>query len=684
MPKFRIKDWLGGLITDNDDIDMPQNSSQKLMNWIVRPGKITRRKACVNFITAGLTAVKSFAEFKLFGASGEERFMVVKDGAGFEKHDYSGGSYSIGSITDGYGGTVAAGDFAYFKSINNNVRAGIWSGWKDTAATAWWLGYIDRDYFKDAYQPPGGWFAEDAKLTPPTNGIYALTKPGTRARTYTLAEDDDYRVRVTYEYDGYQESWYKDNTTTSQDNVEITGNDEDYISIDFTLPTTLNKRITALNVYVARAEDKDIKPYTAYYHVGRIPINNANWVFDDPDYDISLRIRREDAGTFPVGYVSSLDNFTTILLNDFVEELYLKNNAITSVLGFDLHGYTNSAWINQRNFVIRPALSYNIDDLPYDERQTVLFSQSDKPDCFHVNVDYMDFSTREGDPCTGLAELWGNLIVFKERNMFKVRFNNSGNSLSWEIDEHFQKVGMIAPNSLAVGDGKLFFLGQDNVYMFDGSKAVSITKDRIKDELIAYVDTSEGDFSNYEHIYGEYDPINKLYYLMIVPDANYAHCYVYDVDADSWRYQYYSDTDYLPESLSLGVDYDLLSNTATTKIFKVDSALTAGEEDIDVEYESQFFTLDDNPFRQKRIKQLKVLSENNHTFSMSIYKDGSSSASYTDTIGVQSIRDVTFNETSLSGRAFKVEIVTTGRDLLPTNTLEISEIEIDYDLLDER
>ncbi len=688
--KYLLKDFSGGLITDNDTVDMPKNTFQKLMNWIVRPGKITRRKACTNFITAGLTAVKSFAEFKLFG-SAEERFMVVKDGTGLEKHDYSGGTYSLGTIqANGYGGTLAAGDTMFFKSINNSVRGGAWSGWKDYAATTWWMGYIDRDYFNDAYSPTGGWYAEDARIEPPVHSpgnafAYAQTKPGTRARSFTLAEYEDYRIRITYEYDGYQESWYKDYDNDNQDNVEITGDDEDYISIDFTLDETkINKRITAFNVYVARAADKDIKPYTAYYHVGRIGINDANFVDGGTTHTISLRIRRESSGVYPAGYVSSLDDFTTILLNNFVEELYIRNNAVTSVLGFDLHGYTNSLWMNQRNFVIRPALKWGSDDLPYDVRQVVLFSQVDKPDIFHTNIDFMDFSTKEGDACTGLSELWGNLIILKERNMFKVRFNNSGNSLSWEIDEHFQKVGMIAENSLAVGDGKVFFLGQDNVYMFDGNNAVSITKDKIKDELITAVNSSQGDFNDYEHIYGEYDPINKLYYLML-QTTTLTHCYLYAVDEKRWMYQKYNDADYLVAGLELGVDYDLLSKTTSTKIFKVDSSVGAGAEGIDVEMETQWLSLNDNQFQSKRINQLKIVSLNSHTFSMKIYKDYSVTASYTDTISTQTpLTGIEFNETSLEGKVFKIEIITTGNDLEGNNTLNVFEIEIDYDVLDER
>jgi len=405
---------------------------------------------------------------------------------------------------------------------------------------------------------------------------------------------------------------------------------------------------------------------------------------DNADVELGFRltvtIDRLDSSDFPSGHESTgFDG----ALNSFDEELYIKNNAILGVKGFDLHGYTGSVWINQRNFVIRPATDWS-GSMPWDAKQTVLFSQLGKPDIFHKNIDYIDVSTPEGDACTGLAELWGNLIVLKELNMFKIRFNNSGNSLNWEIDEHFQKVGMIAPNSLAVGGGYIFFAGKEHIYMFDGNNAIPITKDRIQDEYQSELALSFGWASDYDEIHGMYDPNTNTYRLLFYDDDySEARMFVYNIIGGYWTKHKYDDTSnvMIPRSLVLGVDYDMLGNT-DTKIIKLDSSESASVEDVACEYESQWFSLNDNPFQEKRINTIKLLSINDTSITFRLYKNYGTNATYSKTVTANATRDISWEEVSTTGYVFKLEILNTA--LEGNEDLQVFELEIDYDELDER
>lgn len=689
MAKFFIKDWLGGEATDNDSLDMPKNSAKLLINWVVTLGKLIMRKLGKNLLTSSLTSVTSFGEFKILGASNaEKQFLLVLDGTAFEMYLYSAGSYSTtDTISDSgendYGGTISAGDFAYFKHINNIIRAGIWSGWNDDDAEALWFTYLNgKSFFNSepdipSYVSISKWYLQSAKIAPPTNSWF--TDAANAGNSTVDMTGGKYYFRYTLEYDGYQESWYKDYLTEAVDNIN---GSTKKIDITIKIPYhNLNKRISAVNIYMAYSSDTSgTQAETAYYHIGKIDINDSNWDYYDSGelvdegggidnstdpvtfgvddgstftagdaisvnhgdgnqevmvvtsistndltcargdskqthidnstvylgYQIVVTIDKTTSDTFPVGYQSS--GFDDPLI-DFVEELYTRTNAILGILGFDIDGYTQSIWINQRNFIIRPTTDY-IASMPWHSKQVVLFSQLGQPDVFHKNIDYIDLSTREGDPCTGLAQMWGNLIVFKELNMFKIRFNNSGNSLDWSIDEHYEKVGMIAPNSLAEGDGKLFFAGKDHIYMYDGNNAIPLTKDRIADTYQSYLATSVAADSEYGNIYGMYDPGRKWYILNFPATAYYM--LVYDVDKKCWHTWAWTDGNFAAKQLVQGVDQQILAN-GTSKIFELDT--TGGtENDPIVQFKSQWLTFNGNPFQEKRITYTKIINKSHASY----------------------------------------------------------------------
>jgi len=699
IKKYFIKDFSRGVISDNDSINMPENSAKEIQNLEIFPGGLRCRKATKSLSTFSVTRVNGVFECKVLDADvASKRVLLLKDAATFKAYSESSEAYTALTKTlDAYSGTVANSDQPFFAAINNVMRAGLWAGWNDTAALAFWMGDIDRGFFNDN-ETLDGWMTEDAVLKPPLSTD--LTISSTNDGTYPNAIDTGFfTIRATYTYDGFQESWFEDNNGSAEvtNDPGVKTRLDCIYAIDF---SSLNKRVTAINFYCQYQDDEDDPTTkTGFWYIGSIGINDAKW-YDDTgvsgDYQIGIRLSKTATGDkFPFHYKSEIGHASTSFADELQvieEEMYTKLNAITSVKGFDLNGYSKSLWVNQRNFAIRPNLDYTLEELPYDIRQVVLFSQLAQPDCFHVNIDYIDCQTTEGDACTGLATLFGDLIVFKELNMFRINFNNSGNSLDWRITEHFQSVGCVAPNSIASGNGRIFFAGIDNIYMFDGRIARPITKDRIRDDYVSKLAARLVSDGNYDKIYGLFDPLRNNYRLMFSTSGS---CYVYDIDRGSWRIDDYDDTE-RPEFLALSADNEILgtkSDGTTGLVMKVDDSVSANHETFDISYISQWLSIDGNPFGEKRLCYIKVLmrTEADEDITVRIYKDFIDEgvvtpATHDNTASLLATGadyKYFYFENSSIFKVLKFDIYSGNIPSDEQANLQILEIEIGYETLDE-
>lgn len=81
----------------------------------------------------------------------------------------------------------------------------------------------------------------------------------------------------------------------------------------------------------------------------------------------------------------------------------------------------------------------------------------------------MEVRSGDGDQITGLAMLYGNLIVLKERSMHRLAVQGSTVPVS-RVDEISNNVGCIAPNTVITVNNTLYFLSWAGFYKYDNNQ----------------------------------------------------------------------------------------------------------------------------------------------------------------------------------------------------------------------
>lgn len=680
MPRYIIKDFSGGINTESDSINLPNNVFDTLRDMVVRPGLVERRNGIRGGarVVTGITDLDNFGEFKLTNDSTTRRFIVVTDGNSIERYDYSGGSYSASSWgVDDSNTTSIDGYRAYMKVVNQGLRIGFDGlNYQQRAPV---IQYINRPRFNNnASADIDDWVIADTKA--PTISSAKITL-GTTTGSPTNAMEGKYFIVVALEVDGYQEGWFMNNAGSSR-KTQAGGSTVDSISItiDWNYSTD-NKRVTGFYVYCAWAEDSSASdPDTGYYLIQRVDINDSNWTADtSPNYDIDLTLDKVSGANFPDGHECTGSDDAVYSIE---EEVYTRRGVVYPTTSLEVDSYAHHVWVNGRHFISHPSWEYPIDYWPFDEKQVVLFSLIGEPDIFNHEHDYIDLSTKEGDPVTGLEALFGDLIVFKELNMFRISLNNTGNSLEWGVNEHFQKVGCIAPQSIVNGDGIIYFAGHDHIYAFDGRIAKPITKYRIASDYRSILANSYSQHSDYDEVYGVFDPKNRLV-LFNFPIDGSVTCYVYDIDMDAWHTYLYDDEFVPVEQFVLGVDYDLLVGGGTA-IYKLNAGATAN----DTEYflprlKTGWQPLNGDPGQEKKLKYIQIVNKSTNNITVKIYADYSGTASRTMTLTGNASQHIDMEDRPVVGRVFQVEVYPAAT-LDTTDVYTIYEIIMNYDLLEAR
>ena len=74
----------------------------------------------------------------------------------------------------------------------------------------------------------------------------------------------------------------------------------------------------------------------------------------------------------------------------------------------------------------------------------------------------------DGDQITGMAQLYGNIIILKERSIHRLAVQGSSVPVS-RVDEISNNVGCIAPNTVITVDNTLYFLSWSGFYRYDNN-----------------------------------------------------------------------------------------------------------------------------------------------------------------------------------------------------------------------
>jgi hypothetical protein len=82
----------------------------------------------------------------------------------------------------------------------------------------------------------------------------------------------------------------------------------------------------------------------------------------------------------------------------------------------------------------------------------------------------------DGDQITGIAQLYGNIIILKERSIHRLTVQGSTIPIS-RVDEISNNVGCIAPNTIITVDNTLYFLSWGGFYKYDNNVLTKIDGD---------------------------------------------------------------------------------------------------------------------------------------------------------------------------------------------------------------
>lgn len=80
----------------------------------------------------------------------------------------------------------------------------------------------------------------------------------------------------------------------------------------------------------------------------------------------------------------------------------------------------------------------------------------------------MEVRSGDGDQITGMVQLYGNIVILKERSMHRLAVQGSAVPVS-RVDEISNTVGCIAPNTAITVDNTLYFLSWAGFYKYDNN-----------------------------------------------------------------------------------------------------------------------------------------------------------------------------------------------------------------------
>lgn len=237
-----------------------------------------------------------------------------------------------------------------------------------------------------------------------------------------------------------------------------------------------------------------------------------------------------------------------------------------------------------------------------DYESGVMFSEAYRPD-FIKAESLLEYRSGDGDQITGLASLYGNLIVAKENSLHRITVQMEDATVS-RVDELTPDVGCIAPETFMTVDNDLYFVSNQGIMTYNNNAIVPIDE-KINEEIRTYLrmlkeypDPVVGNLAHY--ITAGYNPefrelyfnFPQLVYPTVGPTAanqfqnagNYAtnfyqyarqfeaHIYVYNLDKKYWTKFAYSQ-ELIDENWNRGIELDPEEEYNDHYIKKVEHAL---------------------------------------------------------------------------------------------------------------
>ena len=281
MPTNKIKiDSFGyGVFTNADRADIPKEAFLALENLEIKAGKTVKTFAFGDKSLSALSSLPNgFGTYINDNLTNEYiYFAVFVNSTTFivtVKYWHSTQS-AWKDIDDSTYGILVSGmslptvyhkdDFNPIVYHNNELRilpGNVGSADGTNQSKGLWLGYIDRDYFDENYEPTVGFYVYTNPVEAPDTDSLLMELEQLGGSAFNADTDDDLFLpkyyRFTAIYDGIQES-------LMSDPVGISFKEQQFLKGQITITkASHNKRITAYKMYRAAAEDG------IYYHISTI------------------------------------------------------------------------------------------------------------------------------------------------------------------------------------------------------------------------------------------------------------------------------------------------------------------------------------------------------------------------------------------------------------------------------
>ena len=259
----------------------------------------------------------------------------------------------------------------------------------------------------------------------------------------------------------------------------------------------------------------------------------------------------------------------------------------------------------------------------------------------------LPFPDREGGQITGLAELFGRLVIFKPQAFYVLDVVNPSDPTTWTRKESKINIGNIAPEGIVEVHDSVYFVHHDGIYRLDANTVASSTlTPSVMEKITLPIEDQFLLADSKKAVKGVYDQKNnELLYTW--DQSNAQKVWAYHITLKTWRKV---DTTTNLDILTFGENSGPLAwDNTDTDIKKFDVA-----ENVGITWKSKRFRMDLDRKQLLRYGMVKFTGTDTVTFN--IYLDGSGSVSFTKDITA----DGGVNRFPIKryGKSFEMELTT--------------------------
>lgn len=436
---LEIQHFNGGIVGSADDRDIPVDAASYAENLdpIGEEGKLSGLPTD-QLVTDGAATPAPVG-------GGGKAYTLFKDGTQAVYYHDDGTNKTLKHVT-GLGGGVASE--ASLGVVASNGKAcgvadhrAVHFGLGGSSSTpAKWVGEIAHGQFGGA--APSGIQVVDALLDTPNISMPSVTLKTADSDGY-FRNGYKYFYRMSVTYDGYQEAPLI-GAGAGWNTGKVSGGPYAAVDVELSIADgTLPKRVTHVNLYRAETPDGgSAKPSSDWTLVESVSVETG-WTLT--------------AGSWK----------KTVTDNGVVGQTFERRTGFSSTLNEMKVNYGLSASTEGHHFV---ALCYSAS---VSGAENYIFkSKAYRFDTFDWSADFLHLPV----PPKAMTSFMGRLFVFAEGKFFIVNPSTMG------IEDEYEGIGCIGPDSLVVSDRGLFWADKHGLYLHDGAKLHHVGRAILKNQ----------------------------------------------------------------------------------------------------------------------------------------------------------------------------------------------------------